>query len=300
MRKLLFLLLLFGVNLSCQTGRKAAKKQVTIDLPDNKKHRFWEYETEKPMKFKALALGYHHNCGILEDGSATCWGDNRYGQRDAPAGKFKVLALGGVHSCGIREDGSATCWGLNRDGQANAPAGKFKALALGGYHSCGIREDGSATCWGDNDDGQRDAPAGKFKALALGVYHSCGIRENGSATCWGNNDSGQRNAPGAIKGRAARICMGSSKNTCDFTDGCIWDPEPSAANAGHCISKNWIACFWVKSAEACMQVGCNWAGTTCTPKPRSECYLQREKAQCMKLPGCQFDGKRCMDKAREL
>ena len=94
--------------------------------------------------------------------------------------------------------------------------------------------------------------------------------------------------------------MGSSENTCDFTDGCIWDPEPSAANAGHCISKNWIACSWVKSAEACMQVGCNWAGTTCTPKPRNECYLQREKAQCMKLPGCQFDGKRCMDKAREL
>ena len=41
MRKLLFLLLLFGMNLSCQTGRKAAKKQVTIDLPDNKKHRFF-------------------------------------------------------------------------------------------------------------------------------------------------------------------------------------------------------------------------------------------------------------------
>ena len=90
MRKLLFLLLLFGMNLSCQTGRKAAKKQVTIDLPDNKKHGFWEYETEKPMKFKALALGdYHNSCGIREDGSATCWGNNAYGQRDAPAENSK-------------------------------------------------------------------------------------------------------------------------------------------------------------------------------------------------------------------
>ena len=66
------------------------------------------------------------------------------------------------------------------------------------------------------------------------------------------------------------------------------------------LVKNRIACSWVKSAEACIHVGCNWAGTVCTPKPRSECHLQREKAQCMKLPGCQFDGKRCMDKAREL
>ena len=31
--------------------------------------------------------------------------------------------------------------------------------------------------------------------------------------------------------------MGFSKNTCDFTDGCIWDPQPSAANAGHALVK---------------------------------------------------------------
>ena len=42
----------------------------------------------------------------------------------------------------------------------------------------------------------------------------------------GGETNGEANAPGAIKGIAARICMGSSKNTCDFTDGCIWDPEP--------------------------------------------------------------------------
>jgi predicted small secreted protein len=36
---------------------------------------------------------------------------------------FSQVSAGGSHTCGIMTDGSVTCWGNNQDGQANPPAG---------------------------------------------------------------------------------------------------------------------------------------------------------------------------------
>ncbi|MDE0163394.1 MAG: RCC1 domain-containing protein, partial [Acidimicrobiaceae bacterium] len=110
--------------------------------------------------FKAVTAGGVHSCGLRTNDTITCWGDNEFGQANAPADTFKAVTAGRFHSCGLRTDDTVTCWGWNDDGQADAPAGNFKAVTAGWSHSCGLRTDDTVTCWGDNDDGRTDAPAG--------------------------------------------------------------------------------------------------------------------------------------------
>ena len=64
-------------------------------------------------------------CGLKTDATITCWGDNDYGQADAPDGTFTAVTAGGVHTCGLRTDATITCWGSNGQGQAAAPGGTF-------------------------------------------------------------------------------------------------------------------------------------------------------------------------------
>lgn len=77
-----------------------------------------------------------------------CWGDNEYGQSDAPDGNFSKVAAGDANSCAITTDDTVVCWGSNWWGQSDAPAGSFKDVASGQWYSCGLRSDDTISCWG--------------------------------------------------------------------------------------------------------------------------------------------------------
>jgi alpha-tubulin suppressor-like RCC1 family protein len=94
------------------------------------------------------------------------------------SGTWRAVQGGTSHTCGIRQDGTLWCWGENDDGQlgvgntnrraqptaveVRTPNDWF-AVRPGGAHTCAIRSDGSLWCWGSNDQGQlghgADAPA---------------------------------------------------------------------------------------------------------------------------------------------
>ncbi len=70
--------------------------------------------------FASVSAGGEHNCGLRLDGSVDCWG----GWVSPPWGVFASVSAGGGHSCGLRLDGTVAfveCWGDNRYGQADAP-----------------------------------------------------------------------------------------------------------------------------------------------------------------------------------
>ena len=73
---------------------------------------------------------------------------------DPPRGTFKAVAAGARHSCGVRINGTITCWGDNTYGQTEAPAGKFTAVDSGSQLTsehgitCALRTDGTLACWG--------------------------------------------------------------------------------------------------------------------------------------------------------
>ena len=129
-----------------------------------------------------------HTCAILDNGSVSCWGYNKYGQlgngdvdganRDVPTltsslgeGRTAVaISMGTYHTCAILDNGSVSCWGLNIDGQlgngdnarsyvptltSSLGGGRTAvAISMGTHHTCAILDDGSVSCWGKNDGGQ--------------------------------------------------------------------------------------------------------------------------------------------------
>ncbi len=137
------------------------------------------------------AGGYYYSCAVLVDGSAKCWGDNRYGQlgdNNAPteshvpvavtglgAGTVVQIDANGKHACVLLVDGTVKCWGYNNYGElGNNDAGvdspvpvsvllgtkpwtpyiEARSTIAGGYHTCALLGDGSAQCWGGNSYGQ--------------------------------------------------------------------------------------------------------------------------------------------------
>ena len=79
----------------------------------------------------AIAVGFHHTCALLDDGTVSCWGRNYNGQLgDGTTGRKKsptqtlslgrtavAIAAGIEHTCALLDDGSVSCWGRNNYGQ---------------------------------------------------------------------------------------------------------------------------------------------------------------------------------------
>ena len=124
-----------------------------------------------------LSAGGFHTCGIRDDRSLWCWGDNVYGQvgdgtydlRPLPVplgvGNDWVQVMAGtLFSCALRTDGTVWCWGQGEWGQLGNGQKGWEAtrntpnqvgsdddwgrLGLGEFHACAIRQDGSLWCWG--------------------------------------------------------------------------------------------------------------------------------------------------------
>ena len=179
----------------------------------------------------SIAVGRSHSCAIRADQTIACWGDNRYGQIDAPVGQYSAIAAADTHSCAIRADQTIACWGDNRYGQIDAPAGQFTAIATARFHSCAIRADRTIACWGDDRYGQVDAPAGQFTAIATAYAHSCAIRADQSIACWGNNQSGQVDPPAGLFAAIAADRLHSCAIRADRTIACWGNSRGSRTDA---------------------------------------------------------------------
>jgi alpha-tubulin suppressor-like RCC1 family protein len=146
-------------------------------------------------RFKTLAAGWVHNCGITIDDLTYCWGggaitkqgylgDGSLSRSIVPVrvhgdSAFTALAAGDGHTCGLTRSGAALCWGANTSGQlgdgttedravpvAVATPLRFRSLSAGAYHTCGITTQSDAYCWGDNRWGQLGAGEVAYNALS--------------------------------------------------------------------------------------------------------------------------------------
>ena len=175
--------------------------------------------------FKQVSTGYWHACGIKQDDTAFCWGDNDGGRMDAPENElFSQVSAGGWHTCGVKRDGHVVCWGSNSGGRATPPDGQFRQISSSKWHNCGVKTDGHVVCWGDNSGGRMNAPANDlFSQVSTGPWHSCGVRTNGTVTCWGSDEAGQATPPddAAIPGTYQQVSAGGW-HTCGLkTDGTV-------------------------------------------------------------------------------
>ena len=110
--------------------------------------------------FNDLFGGPFASCGLRSDDSLECWGPGGVLQlQQPPSLAFSSAAIGDGWACGIaKADGELICWGQNDYGNLNAPAGSFRQVALGDRHGCAIRDDDSVVCWGDNQQLESQPP----------------------------------------------------------------------------------------------------------------------------------------------
>ncbi|PIN19173.1 Serine/threonine protein kinase [Handroanthus impetiginosus] len=147
---------------------------------------------------------------FAQNRSVFCWGDqtssNVIGLVPKEL-KFRKIAAGGFHVCGILEGvhSRVVCWGTSLDleeeisassvvysEQLNVdlvPQDPMLSVVGGKFHACGIRSyDRGVVCWGFKVDKSTPPPDGvKLYEIAAGDYFTCGILAETSLlpVCWG-------------------------------------------------------------------------------------------------------------------
>jgi alpha-tubulin suppressor-like RCC1 family protein len=129
-------------------------------------------------RFRQLALGERHTCGLTTGDEIFCWGANQWGQLGFESDRFELfpvptkvagtrryanLTAGRFHTCAVTIASKAFCWGDGRNGQIGdgknflrftprAVAGglTFRRLTGGYAHTCGETTDNRAYCWGND------------------------------------------------------------------------------------------------------------------------------------------------------
>jgi alpha-tubulin suppressor-like RCC1 family protein len=99
-------------------------------------------EVSGDLAFRSISAGIIQTCGVADDGTAYCWGNDSFGQLGVSPGllstrcavqnlpcalapvrvigwrRFTSVSTGfGNHSCGVTEDTNIYCWGLAQSGQ---------------------------------------------------------------------------------------------------------------------------------------------------------------------------------------
>jgi alpha-tubulin suppressor-like RCC1 family protein len=181
------------------------------------------------FKFKQIAGGSTHNCGIGIDNSVYCWGTNANGQlgNGTTTSSFvpvKVLGISGIpkqvvatfnNSCVVTEGNVLYCWGNNATysivkagttaDQTTAVASSLGAtvdnVAIGNNAICATTTSNELKCWGHGQYGKAltsgaDAAtpmtvATDVKHAAMRDAHSCEVFNSGKAKCAGYNFDGR-------------------------------------------------------------------------------------------------------------
>ena len=131
--------------------------------------------------FVSVSAGSYHTCGLREDRSILCWGQDWYGMATPPPGSFDSVSAGYDFTCGLKTDGFVECWGYRID----EPRGQFLSISAGGGTVCGVTLEGDIRCgWTAGGRGFPNPPEGTFVAVGSGVSHICGVRSEGAVTCW--------------------------------------------------------------------------------------------------------------------
>lgn len=135
----------------------------------------------------SVAMGTHHACALIADGTAYCWGHG---------------------SAGKLGDGAS----LTRNGAVQVVsqlnplvyADDFIAITAGAASTCALTSAGGVRCWGSDADGQlgngvngsSSVPVNvnvlsNVATLAQGAAHVCAATGIGEVYCWGSNISKQ-------------------------------------------------------------------------------------------------------------
>jgi len=143
----------------------------------------------------ALAAGGMHTCALLTDGTASCWGENSWGQvGNGSVGTSWQITPGAV--VGLTGISTLTAMGPADEQWGDQSINEF---------NCALLTDGTVQCWGQNLHGELGLGASAAPgvlavavpspvvgvsgavSIGLGSAHACAVLDDGSVSCWGSN-----------------------------------------------------------------------------------------------------------------
>jgi alpha-tubulin suppressor-like RCC1 family protein len=171
----------WGLNSAGQLGTTTAEQSTRFHVA-----------VAGPVRFRMLALGRTHTCGIGTDGDTYCWGDDSQSQLGLGAPAPEVCS--GVFVSG------GPC---SRSPLRVTGGHRFETLVATERGTCGFTAEGKLHCWGDLTMVERadcvigtDVDCGRtpvlvstasFVKAALGQAHGCAIAQGGTLSCSGYN-----------------------------------------------------------------------------------------------------------------
>ena len=188
-----------------------------------------EHKSDPPegVRFTAVSLSdaaMHGNdfaCGLVGDGSLSCWGDmwgvlDGTGLLDPPDGVF--VEVSAPAACALRHDGEVVCWGETARSawSLDPPPGPFVQITAG---RCGVRPAGEFECW-EHVRGSHPPHVGALinaatESRPVLLRDSCGIQQDATAVCW-NNETGREifKEVDALEGTYTQIAASHSSGFC--------------------------------------------------------------------------------------
>jgi alpha-tubulin suppressor-like RCC1 family protein len=185
---------------------------------------------DEGSKWKHIATGSEHSCGIKTDGTLWCWGNNYSSQLgigefgspqsipvkvDTEITDWKHVDVAYQYSCALTTGDELYCFGfledeklqtkhLKKSPQHYFEDTRWKTIALGGVYRCGIQQDDGLYCFGTNGHAQlgngtrteqyttvQRIGTDTWKQIAAGDSHTCGVTLAGELYCWGYQQGGR-------------------------------------------------------------------------------------------------------------
>ncbi len=146
-------------------------------------------DTELPEPVVEVSVGSTHSCAWSSGEAATCWGESRDGQLEAPSTEFEDLDTGSFFSYGIaKSDGNLVSWGSIPTASTTPGSYNYFAISAGLNASCGIHDDHVLRCFGSHSSEivQDQPEGGAWTQVEVGMFHACALDTEGLATCWGD------------------------------------------------------------------------------------------------------------------
>ncbi len=142
------------------------------------------------QQFIDVSKGGNQICAITQSNDLVCSTISSSARLEPPANipKLSDVEVGDSHACGLDLSGQIVCWGDNNFGQLNAPTqAGFVSLDAGLNHTCAVDTNLSSVCWGLPDNGRLEVPTDglPFIELQAGLVNTCGLEAAGGIRCWG-------------------------------------------------------------------------------------------------------------------
>jgi len=167
---------------------------------------------------------------LTSSGQIITWGDNRYGQAEAPrtihSARQIAAACGakGAHALALLDDDTVAGWGDNSYGQAAIAESDVQAVAAGEFHSVVLLKSGAVKVHGHSAGGVTSVPdLQPVQAIASGAAFCLALTTDGEAMPWGSNRAGECDVPQWVRENPIKaIAAGDSHALALTEDGAVY------------------------------------------------------------------------------